>query len=138
MASFCHLKVGNTCMFRPPTPNANPTLTFPLPSVSMGEGIHHRDYPYGPSLQTFPECLPVSYKGWTNHCQQDRGARSHQFQVDEKASFTTPQSLIISTNITIQTHSNISRLDAQTRSIPIRGHSQGTGISHHENFSPPV
>ena len=138
MASFCNLKVGNTYMIHPPTPNTNPMLSFSLPSVGMGTGIHHRDYPHCSSLQKFSERLPVSYKGWTKDFLQDRGARSHQYQVDEKASFTTPQSLIISTNIAIQTHSNINRLDAQTRSVPIHCHSQEVGKSHYKNFSPPV
>ena len=138
MASSCHLKVGNTCMIRPPTPNANPTLTFPLPPVGMGGGIHNRDYPYHPLPQTSPRSSPVSYEGWTNDCLQDRGARSHQFQISEKASYPTPQSFVISTNIAIQTHSIVNRLDALTRSVPIRGQSQGAGISHHRNFSPLV
>lgn len=138
MTFFFHLKVGNTCMICPPTPDTYPTLTFPLPSVGMGGGIHHRDYPYRHSLQTFPQGLPVSYKGRTKECLQDRGARSHQLQVGEKASFTTPQSFILLTNIAIQTHSDVSFLNSQTRPIPIRGHSQGAGILYDENLSPPV
>ena len=38
----------------------------------------------------------------------------------------------------IQTHPTVSRIDAQTRTALIRGHGQGTGISHPENFSPPI
>ncbi|KAF8496826.1 hypothetical protein F5888DRAFT_1702827 [Russula emetica] len=82
----------------------------------MEGGIH---YPYLHSHQALPQGLPVSYRGWTNSCLLDRSACSHKFQVAEK------------------TYSTVSCLDAPMRSVPTRGHGQGAGISHPENFSPP-
>jgi hypothetical protein len=80
------LEVGNTCMICPPSPDVNPTSIFPFLSVGMEGGIH---YPYLHLHQALPQGLPVSYKGWTN-CLPDRSACSHEFQVGEKASSSTP------------------------------------------------
>jgi len=99
----------------------------------MEGGIH---YPYPHSPQALPQGPPAEYKGWANYCLLDRGACSHQIQVGEKASSSTPS--IISTNTDIQTHSTVSGLDAEMRPVLIRGHGQGAGISHPESFSPPV